>query len=824
MSRLRRLLRLCVALCLLLTVLGLGTLGVLYWLVAPTLPSVQILRDVRLQVPLSVHASDGKLLAIFGETRRTPVKIAQVPERIKQAFIAIEDARFYEHPGVDWRGVTRAVWLLATTDDRRVPGGSTITQQVAKMFFLSPEYSYTRKFTEMLVALKMERELSKDEIFELYLNKSFFGNRAYGIAAAAEFYYGKTLDQVSLAEAATLASIPKFPSSGNPIVNPTRVMERRNYVLQRMHEVGFIDAAELQAAQSEPERASPHEPPIELEAPYVAEMVRQAAMDRYGADAMNEGYRITTTLDSKAQEAATLAIRNALLAYDRRHGWRGAEASVELPENATPEQWQEELSAYRAIAGLEPGLVTEVDGNGATVFLGDGQSAALAIEGMRWAAPYIDESRRRASPRRVDEVLKRGDVVRLARSAEGEWELAQIPKAQGALVSLSPEDGALIALAGGFSFGLNKFNRATQALRQPGSSFKPFVYAAAFERGFTPASIVLDAPVVFHDRGSGKTWRPQNDNESFAGPMRLREAMVTSRNLVSVRVLDAIGVSYAKRYIQGFGFSAESLPENLSLSLGTSSVPPLAMARGYTVFANGGYLVEPYFIREIRDRDGTVVAMEHPLRACRECPERLLRDSGSGAGSAGGFDLSSAGSGSTRTSSGLEDGPPSTFLAPRTVDERTTFLIQSLLRDVVKRGTGRGALVLERGDLGGKTGSTNDHRDAWFAGFGGHLATTAWVGMDDFSSLGAGEFGGKAALPMWIDFMRVALAGVPEAATDMPNGIATALINPASGLLVPPGTPGALPELFKVEDIARLESRMATSGQNASEQEAFDIF
>ena len=547
MSRLRRLLRLCVALCLLLSVLGLGTLGVLYWLVAPTLPSVQTLRDVRLQVPLSVHASDGKLLAIFGETRRTPVKIAQVPDRIKQAFIAIEDARFYEHPGVDWRGVTRALWLLATTDDRRVPGGSTITQQVAKMFFLSPEYSYTRKFTEMLVALKMERELSKDEIFELYLNKSFFGNRAYGIAAAAEFYYGKTLDQVSLAEAATLASIPKFPSSGNPIVNPTRVMERRNYVLQRMHEVGFIDVAELRAAQSEPERASPHEPPIELEAPYVAEMVRQAAMDRYGADAMNEGYRITTTLDSKAQEAATLAIRNALLAYDRRHGWRGAEASVDLPQNATPEQWQEELAAYRAIAGLEPGLVTEVDANGATVFLGDGQSAALAIERMRWAAPYIDENRRRASPRRVDEVLKRGDVVRLARSAEGEWELAQIPKAQGALVSLSPEDGALIALAGGFSFGLNKFNRATQALRQPGSSFKPFVYAAAFERGFTPASIVLDAPVVFHDRGSGKTWRPQNDNESFAGPMRLREAMVTSRNLVSVRVLDAIGVSYAKR-------------------------------------------------------------------------------------------------------------------------------------------------------------------------------------------------------------------------------------------------------------------------------------
>jgi penicillin-binding protein 1A len=823
MPRLRRLLRLSVYLCLLLAVLAIGTLGVLYWLVAPSLPSVQALRDVRLQVPLSVHAADGQLIAIFGETRRTPVDIENVPQRVKQAFIAIEDARFYDHPGVDWRGVSRAVWLLATTDDRRVPGGSTITQQVARMFFLSSEYSYTRKFAEMLLALKMERELTKDEIFELYLNKSFFGNRAYGIVAAAEFYYGKPLDQLSLAEAATLASIPKFPSSGNPIVNPTRALERRDYILLRMQEVGFISAEERKQAQAEPERAFPHEPPIELEAPYVAEMVRQAAVERYGAEALNGGYRIYTTLDSKAQEAATLAIRNALLAYDKRHGWRGAEASVELLAGDTPAQWQQELSGYRAIAGLQPGLVTEVETDAATVFLADGQSASLALEGMKWAAPYVSENRRGATPRGVGDVLKRGDIVRLARNAEGEWELSQIPKAQGALVSLSPEDGALVALAGGFSFGLNKFNRATQALRQPGSSFKPFVYAAAFERGFTPASIVLDAPVVFHDRGSGKTWRPQNDNESFAGPMRLREAMVTSRNLVSVRILDAIGVSYAKRYIQGFGFTPESLPENLSLSLGTSSVPPIALARGYTVFANGGFLVEPYFIQRIEDRDGIVIAMEHPLRACRQCPERLLRESR--AASEAGFDLSGGGQARVAAAaSELDVGPPATFLAPRAVDERTTFLIQSLLRDVVKRGTGRGALVLERTDLGGKTGSTNDHRDAWFSGFGGHLATTAWVGMDDFSSLGAGEFGAKAALPMWIDFMRVALQDVPQPELEMPNGIATALISPGSGLLVPAGTPGAISELFKVEDIARLESRMATSGQTTTEQEAFDIF
>jgi penicillin-binding protein 1A len=823
MRRLRRLLRLCVYLGLLLAVFGLGTFGVMYWLVEPSLPSVQALRDVRLQVPLSVHAADGKLIAVFGETRRTPVAMADVPARVRQAFIAIEDARFYEHPGVDWRGVTRALWLLATTDDRRVPGGSTITQQVAKMFFLSPEYSYTRKFTEMLLALRMERELTKDEIFELYLNKSFFGNRAYGIVAAAEFYYGKTLDQLSLAEAATLASIPKFPSSGNPIINPERALVRRNYVLQRMHEVGFIGADELAAAQAEPARAFPHEPPIELEAPYVAEMVRQAMVERYGADALNGGYRVYTTLDSRAQEAATRAIRDALIAYDRRHGWRGAEGSIELATNDSVEQWQQELRDYRAIAGLQPALVTEVADDAATIFLAEGQSASLSLASLRWAAPYIDENRRGPAPRTPGDVLKRGDIVRVTRNAEGEWELAQIPKAQGALVSLSPEDGALVALAGGFSFGLNKFNRATQALRQPGSSFKPFVYAAAFERGFTPASIVLDAPVVFHDRGSGKTWRPQNDNETFAGPMRLREAMVTSRNLVSVRILDAIGVSYAKRYIQGFGFTAESLPENLSLSLGTSSIPPIALARGYTVFSNGGFLVDPYFIARVEDRDGIVIAMEHPLRACRLCPERLAREARGAVASTGGFDLSNDG-GRPAAGVDLDAGPSDLFLAPRAVDERTTFLIQSLLRDVVRRGTGRGAMVLERNDLGGKTGSTNDHRDAWFAGFGGNLATTAWIGMDDFSSLGAGEFGAKAALPMWIDLMRAALDGVPEAPIDMPNGIATALVDPSSGLLVPPGTPGAMSELFKVEDIARLETRMATSGQTASEQEAFDIF
>ncbi len=819
MSRLRRFLKWLFILALTLSVGGIATLAVLYWLVAPGLPSVQALRDVEYQVPLGVYSADGKLLALFGETRRTPVQIEAVPEQVKQAFIALEDARFYQHPGIEWRGIARAVWLLATTDERRVPGGSTITQQVAKMFFLSPEYSYVRKFREILLALKMERELGKDEILGLYLNKSFFGNRAYGIVAAAEFYYGKTLAELSLAEAATLASIPKFPSSGNPVINPERAMVRRNYALARMRELGFIDEDDYQAALAEPNHASPHEPPLELEASYVAEMVRQKMVDRYGANAFTGGYRAYTTLDSRIQEAANGAIRSALLSYDRRHGWRGAEGHVELPDPITPELAQQALRDYRLLGGLMPALVTQVGSDEALLALADGQEATLELPQLRWAAPYLSADSRGAAPRKVSEVLARGDIVRLTRSADGRFELAQIPAAEGALVTLSAEDGAILALNGGFSFGLNKFNRATQALRQPGSSFKPFVYAAAFERGFHPASIVLDAPVVFHDRSTGTSWRPSNDNNVFSGPMRLREAMVTSRNLVSVRILDAIGASYAKRYIQKFGFPADSLPENLSLALGTSSVPPLAAARGYATFVNGGFLVTPYFLAQVIDRNGVVVFAEHPARACRNCAERL---SDQASGQMAGFNLGDA---NAVVSGATELGPPGTQLAPRAIDERTAFLIHSLLRDVIQRGTGRGARVLERSDIGGKTGTTNEFRDAWFSGFGANIVTSAWVGMDDFSTLGAREFGATAALPMWIDVMRAALAGLPQETVPIPDGIVTTLIDPATGLLAPAGTPGAITEFMKTEDAARLETASREAIRNStSERESFDIF
>jgi penicillin-binding protein 1A len=820
MLNFRRLLRLGLALLLVGLVLGLGAFGVLYWTIVPTLPSVETLRDVRLQMPLSVYSSDGRLIAQYGEMRRYPVLIEDVPLRVRQAVIATEDARFYEHPGIDWRGITRAVWLLSTTSDRRVPGGSTITQQVARQFFLSAEYSYSRKITEIFLALKMERELSKDEILALYLNKSFFGNRAYGIAAAAEFYYGKRLDELDLEEAAMLATIPKHPSTGNPIVNPRRARVRRDYVLDRMLEEGFISAAEHASARSEPDRASPHEPPVELEAPWLAEMVRQDAVALYGDQAMTDGYQVYTTLDARAQEAANQATRGGLIEYDRRHGWRGVEGHADISDPDDPAAVVAALRPYRPLAGLIPALVVNVADAQATLALADGQIVELPFERMRWARPYLSESRRGPAPAKPADVLGRGDIVRLMRDAEGEWDLAQIPKAQGTVVALDTETGAVRALTGGFSFALNKFNRATQAQRQPGSSFKPFVYAAAFERGFTPASIVLDAPVVLEDLGSGQRWQPQNDNQTFSGPMRLREAMEKSRNLVSIRILDAIGVPYARRYIQNFGFPAESLPDGQSLALGTSNAPPLAMARGFAVFANGGFLIDPYYVERIEDRDGTLLFVAEPARACARCPQRMAAESQTYR-SDDGFDLGSTATARPAQPAEQEIADPT--LAPRAIDERTAYLIHSLLRGVVRSGTGGRARELGRADVGGKTGTTNDYRDAWFSGFGGGLAVTTWVGMDDFSSLGNREFASQTALPMWVAFMRGALDGVKEHNLEMPDGIATASIDRETGQLSSTGGSGVMSELFKVEDLRRLEQRN-TETVLESDKEAFDIF
>ncbi len=820
--------------------LGICAVAAVLWVVWPRLPNVQALRDIELQVPMSVYSSDGKLISLFGETRRYPVAIKDVPQQVKNAFIAIEDARFYQHDGLDWRGIGRAVWLLATTDDKRVPGGSTITQQVARSFFLSAEYSYSRKFMEMLLALKIERQLSKDEIFELYLNKIFFGNRSYGVAAAAEYYYGKKLTELTLPEAAMLAGIPKFPSSGNPLTNPARARIRRDYILQRMYENGFINETQMRAAQAGKDTASPHEPRIEAEAPYVAEMVRQSMEQRFGPAALTSGYRVYTTLDSTDQANALKAVRDGLIAYDRRHGWRGAESRIELNADMKPEDIRKIAAKAAAVTGLTATVVTAVDNRSATVLPARGEPIVLTPAAVRWTG------------RSLTAALKRGDLIRIRYDKEGKAELAQLPSAQSALISLDADTGALRALVGGFSFSLNKFNRATQAQRQPGSSFKPFVYSAAFERGYTPASIVMDAPVVFRDR-AGNVWRPQNDNETFAGPMRLREAMVQSRNLVSVRLLDAMGVEFASRYIANFGFSPESLPPNLSMSLGSSSLTPLSIARAYTVFANGGYLVEPYFIARVDDRNGVTIMKTHPPSACPNCPLRQTNEQRIDQ-IVDGFDLSSgpasmpATTAATEAKSDDDDedkpasgkpieapaprlpfdsklvGPPREALAPRAVDERTAFLVRSLMLDVVQRGTGTAAKVLEREDIGGKTGSTNEFRDAWFSGFGGNRVTTVWVGKDDFQPLGRGEYGGRAALPIWIDYMREALKDQPLRMPAPPSGVVTVTISRSSGGLLPKDTPGGMVDYIKSEDYDRIVSSGLPPEVDSNGETAFDIF
>ena len=833
MPRLPRLLRWLLLGAIAVCLAGGVALGIMVYAVSARLPDVQSLRSIELQEPMYVYARDGRLIGLFGEMRRYPVEIGKVPPRVKQAFLAAEDANFYEHHGIDVKGVLRAVWLLAKTGGQeRVAGGSTITQQVAKQFFLSSEYSFRRKFAEMLLAMKMERELDKDEIFELYLNKSFFGNRAYGVAAAAEFYYGKPLDQLSLDEAATLAGIPKFPSSGNPISNPERARIRRdNYILPRMAELGFVSRAEADAARRAPMHAKPHEREIEVYAPYVAEMVRQQMVERFGGDVLNKGYHVTTTIDPTLQAAADRAVVDGLRVYDHRHGWRKPDQTVQIPDGADAAAIGQLLRAIPAQNDLLPAVVTDNAGGRLAVVLRDGSELALSGTAISWTC------------KQAAALAKRGDVVRVRRlpapadkpEAPPRWEIDQIPRAQVALVSLDADNGALRALVGGYSFAGNKFNRATQARRQPGSSFKPFLYAAAFERGFNPASIVLDAPVVFKDR-RGKEWRPQNDSGNFAGPMRVREALVQSRNLVSVRLLDTIGVEYARRYISHFGFDEASLPPNLSMSLGTASLTPLSVARGYGAFANGGFLVTPWVIDSVRDRDGKEIFKEAAPVACPSCAVAAVPGQAVATPATtrvDGFDLGPAGAApSAATSSKPAAQPaaapqpvdPDVLVAPRAIDPRVAWQLQSMMRDVVKRGTATAARVLNREDVGGKTGSTNDHRDAWFSGFGGPFVTTVWVGRDDFRSLGYREYGGKAALPIWISYMQAALKDQPERLPDPPAGMVKVSVSPGGRLL--PGGDGGIVEWVKAEDLQRMEEESLVEPELDEQpaEESFDIF
>jgi len=769
---------------LLLASIGIAVVAaVLYVKIEPQLPSIEVLRDVQLQEPLRVYASDRKLLAEFGEKRRSPVKISQVPDAMVQAFLAAEDDRFFEHSGVDFQGLLRAAVELVRTGKKR-QGGSTITMQVARNFFLSSEKTYLRKLTEILLSYKIEGSLSKEEILELYLNKIYLGQRAYGVEAAAQVYYGMSIADLSVARMAMIAALPKAPSRINPINNPEAAVERRNYILGRMHQLGYLDDAAYEAAVAEPDGARVHRVQTEANAAYVAEMVRHEMVERYGVSAYTSGYEVVTTIDVSRQAAATRALRKDLLDYSKRHGYRGAEASLNLTD-IPAEKRVELLEDYVQVGGLEPALVTRVDEKSIEVLLKSNETVSIGWDGLSWARPYRSANSLGPVPKQAGEVVAVGDVVRVSAS-DAVWELSQIPVVEGALVSLRPTDGAIQALVGGFDFNRSKFNRATQAKRQPGSSFKPIIYSAALEKGFTPASIINDAPVVFDDAELESTWRPENYSGQFFGPTRLREALYRSRNLVSIRILRAIGAGYAATYAENFGFSSEELPHDLTLALGSASVTPLQMARAYAVLANGGYLIEPYLIRSIHNAGGEVVFMADAPVVCKHCPEVL-----------------------DEINTGMQK---QVNLAPQVLSPRNVWLMTSMMRDVIQRGTGVKARVLGRSDLAGKTGTTNDQMDGWFSGFNHALVATAWVGFDKLEPLGRGETGGRSALPMWIDYMREALQGIEEVNLPPPEGLVTVRIDPVTGLLARSGQQDAIFETFTEETVPDRTSEPAAAG------------
>lgn len=747
-----------------------------YLYLSPTLPSVESLRQVQLQIPLRVYSSDAKLIAEFGEMRRSPIRFDEIPKDFISALLAAEDDNFANHYGVDVTSLMRAATQLLKSGQIQ-SGGSTITMQVAKNFFLTNERSFSRKATEILLALQIERELSKDEILELYVNKIYLGNRAYGIEAAAQVYYGKSIRDLSLAQMAMIAGLPKAPSRYNPLVNPTRAKERRDWILGRLYRLGRIDQARYESALAEEVDARYHVPTPELNAPYIAEMARAEMVGRYGSEAYTEGYNVTTTVPSNLQEIANTALRDGLIAYDQRHGYRGPESR--LP-GMTRETWLTELGKFRTIGGLEPAVVTQVEKSGILVLTRNGEEQAVSWDSMKWARPFLNTNSLGPRPQQPADVAKVGDIVRVQRQSDGSLNFVQIPAAQSALVSLDPYSGAIQSLVGGFSFDQSNYNRAVQAKRQPGSSFKPFIYSAALDNGYTAATLVNDAPIILSDDYLSQKWRPKNDNNTFLGPIRLREALYKSRNLVSIRLLQDLGVSRTLDYIQRFGFSEQDLPRNLSLALGTASLTPLEIAEGWATFANGGYKIEPYLIQRIDDRNGKTLFRANPARVPGTAP--------------------AADDASLAVSTDNELPAEEPKVAEQIIDERTAYIMTSMLQDVIRRGTGRRAMALGRNDLAGKTGTTNESKDSWFSGYNADYVTTVWAGFDQPESLGRNEYGGTVALPIWMNYMGPVLKDRPNHAPKEPKGILTLRVDPVSGRAASPSTPDAYFEVFKSED------------------------
>jgi len=834
-----------------LGVVGFFTGTAAYFYLEPGLPAVESLREVRLQVPLRVFTRDGRLIAEFGEKRRIPARHDEIPPQVIQAFLAAEDDRFFEHPGVDYQGLVRAAFYLAVTGERK-QGGGTITMQLARNFFLTPEKTYVRKMREIFLALRIEGELSKQEILTLYLNKIFLGQRAYGVAAAAEVFYGKTLGQLSLAEIATIAGLPTAPSRNNPVTSPAGAEQRKEYVLRRMLELDYISRDEYDAAMAEHPRASLHGANIETEAPYLAEMVRSDMLDRYGREAYTEGYLVTTTLDSRLQTAGNRAVRQALLEYDRRHGYRGpigqASLSLEHPE----QELERLLDPYRETSLLVPGVVTGVEEKAARVYLGGLGEVTVAWAGLAWARPFIDENTTGPAPETAAQVVAVGDVVRLMRLEDGSWQLGQLPEAQASLVAMDPRDGAVSALIGGYDYYQSKYNRVTQARRQPGSSFKPFIYSAALENGFTTASIINDAPVVFEDATLEGSWRPENYSGRFFGPTRMREALVRSRNMVSIRLLRAVGIDKTLRHVEAFGFKRSELPRDLSLALGSANLTSLQIASGYSVLASGGYRTEPYYTQRVQLVDGDIVFEANPQVVCPSCTEAPVAEpeideipepetvasqppvtinDEFGLFPAQGSELEispieqpveiEASNLETSLVAGHFADQGLVNMAPLAVNPQNVYLVYDMMRSVIQRGTGvRAYRELKRQDIAGKTGTTNDRRDAWFSGFNADLVATAWVGFDQERSLGRREEGGRTALPLWIYFMREALAGTREHPLEPPAGLVTVRIDPQTGKLAAAGDRNAIFETFREN---MLPGKNTGNDENSGNEDPFNL-
>jgi penicillin-binding protein 1A len=682
--------------------------------------------------------------------------------------------------------------------------------QVARDMFLTPHRDMKRKMSEIYISLLMETEFSKEEIFALYVNKIFLGQRAYGVGAAAEVYFGKSLDQLSIAEIATLAGMPTSPSTVNPVANPEAAKVRRAHVLGRMLDLHYITPAEFETAKLSPMESRLHGPSIEVDAPYVAEMVRNDMQAKYGDSIYTAGYRVYTTIDSRLETAGTVALRTGLLEYDRRHGWRGATAKVDLSKAAASANLAAQLEEFPVVGGLRPAIVEKVEAKSAKIYVKDLGSVILPWEKMSWARRELPDEKVDRAPLQASEIFSPGDVIYTVGDSAQNLQFVQIPEAQSALVALDPKDGAVVALVGGFDFFQSKFNRVIQARRQPGSSFKPFIYSAAFDKGYTPASVVLDAPIVIDAAGMEQPWRPKEDTNRFEGPVRLREAMVHSINLVSVRLMREIGGDYTWNYVQRFGFDKSQLPNDLTLALGTAELSPLQAAVGYATFANGGFKVSSYYVDRIEDYTGKALMQAEPALACFECgrssdPAQAKRGA------------AAAGTRATLLDEGVRDGKsliPAKNRAPQIIRPQVAYLLSDMMADVIKRGTGMRARVLNRDDIAGKTGTTNDQHDAWFSGFNGDLVATVWTGFDQDRSLGELEQGARAALPTWVFFMHEALAGAPRRMAPVPDGIVTVRISPDTGLLASSDNPNGIMEKFIEGNLPKSETYEGPNNTN----------